>query len=116
MRHRDTDVELLLKRDQSSKIRARVGWCVKKHADPSNAVTTRIARKVGLLYAASWIAQRAGLLPWPDNRPRQVAKYVYEEIIRGLTTRDRSLDDLVGKLRSAVDDNRIFLIRAGNNG
>jgi hypothetical protein len=46
----------------------------------------------GLLYAAGWLAQRAGLLPWPDKQPKQVARYAYDEITRGLTARNHLLD------------------------
>jgi hypothetical protein len=107
----DAWIELLLKRDKSSEIRERVEWFVKTYADPSSPVTMRIGRKIGLLYAAGWIAQRAGLLPWPDKRPKQVAKYIYNNIVRGLPAHDGPIRDLIGKLRAAIENRHLFLSR-----
>jgi hypothetical protein len=106
-------IELLLKKDKSRVIKKRVEWFVRTNADPSNAVTIRIATKIGLLYAAGYIAQRAGLLPWPAARPKEVARFIYAEISRRLIARDHSLDDLIEKLHRAIDDPARFLSRAG---
>jgi hypothetical protein len=59
-----------------------------------------MARKIGLLYAAGWIAQRAGLLPWDERRPRKVARYVYKQIMKNLPGADRTLENLIERLRT----------------
>ena len=112
----DAWIEFLIEHDMTREIRKRVDWFVKRYTVPSNPITIRIGRKIGLLYAAGRIAQRAGLLPWNKRRPWQVAKYVYNEIIRGLTTQNDALRDVVGKLRTAISDECAFLRRKSRSG
>jgi hypothetical protein len=109
-------IEHLLKEDRSPAIEERVDSFVRKHADPKNPITIRIAKKIGLLYAAGRIAQQAGLLPWPDKWPRQVARFVYEEIIHSISTADGGTKNLIEKLRNAILDPACFVERMSKSG
>jgi len=52
------------------------------------------------------------LLPWPDELPRDAAKYVYKEIADGLTAVNDPLRELLRKLRASTQDHSLF-VRCG---
>jgi hypothetical protein len=98
----------LMAKDRSKQILKLVNEFTEHVGGKHDGWETRFAQKFGYIYAAMVMGIKAGLLPWPDSLPLQVASRCYRRARRSAKTAKEQVIETAAKLhRLLLNEDRV---------
>ena len=97
-------VLFLMQEDRSAEISKLIKAFLDHVASGLDGWEVRFARKFAVVYAATMLGVRAGILPWPSDLPLQVVTKCYRDARRAARTEDERASEAIKQLYKLLNE------------